>query len=570
MKRLGVALIGAGFMGRRHLLGYAALQRAGYDRLRVEAIVDLDESVANSRADEAETLLGYRPRVYTDVHGMLSAEDAVDAVDIVTDPRTHHTIAIAAMEAGRDVMCEKPLALTIRTGAMMVAAAERTGRVLATGENYRRGGSNRLAKAVIDSGVLGELFLFRELRVGGDDGVIISPWRHMKRSGSIGLDMPIHYADIIEYLLGPVDQVWGRGFIAEPQRYPCRRRRADRRGRRRLAGGGDDHGRRGGRAPRVHPLGTRRALRSSECCTAGPARSRSRPTAQTATSCCIWPTARARALAVAEFLGSRFELDPVTVAVHGPGRHRRQGSPLGGCRCRPPRDRTRRLRRRRARRTRARGRRPRRPPRARRRPRRLRVGNPRTRRLGRRGPLGSRPLPTRTTSTPSSRRWRNDARQALPPGRVRRPRPRRGRPALGRRARSRSVERVDPDPRRPQRHRLRRRAGDLQLPSRPRVVGAAPVRAGAAARRVPASSRISSRHPARGSTTSACSRTIMPRHPPRSSRAGTSPSRARASARARTAGSPTSASPAGDAIVELIHPPTERFVPDYIYPAPEA
>lgn len=220
MKTLGLALIGAGFMGRRHLLGYAALRRADYDRFRVEAIVDLNEAVANATADEAEALLGIRPRVYTDVATMLQMDDAVGAVDIVTDPRTHHTIAIAAMEASRHVICEKPLALTIRTGAAIVAAAECTGMTLATGENYRRGGSNRLAKAVIDSGVLGELFLFRELRVGGSDGVIISPWRHMKRSGSIGLDMPIHYADIIEYLLGPVDRVWGRGFIAEPLRYP--------------------------------------------------------------------------------------------------------------------------------------------------------------------------------------------------------------------------------------------------------------------------------------------------------------------------------------------------------------
>ena len=220
MKTLGLALIGAGFMGRRHLLGYAALHRAGYDRFRVAAIVDLNEVVANATADIAEELLDHRPNVYTDVTTMLEADAAVDAVDIVTDPRTHHTIAIAAMDAGRHVICEKPLALTIRTGSLIVEAAERTGMTLATGENYRRGGSNRLAKAVIDSGVLGELFLFRELRVGGDDGVIISPWRHRKRSGSIGLDMPIHYADIIEYLLGPVDQVWGRGFIAEPVRIP--------------------------------------------------------------------------------------------------------------------------------------------------------------------------------------------------------------------------------------------------------------------------------------------------------------------------------------------------------------
>lgn len=220
MKRVGIALVGAGFMGRRHLLGYAALQTAGYDRFTVEAILDLNPEVAEARATEAETLLGYRPHVYTSLDALLEDPD-VNAVDIVTDPRTHHTIAVQAMEAGRHVVCEKPLALTVRTARQMTDAAERTGMVLATAENYRRGGSNRLAKAVLDSGVLGELFLMREVRVGGDDGVIISPWRHMKRSGSIGLDMPIHYADIVEYLLGPVRSVWGRGFIAEPIRRPA-------------------------------------------------------------------------------------------------------------------------------------------------------------------------------------------------------------------------------------------------------------------------------------------------------------------------------------------------------------
>lgn len=220
MKRLGIALVGAGFMGRRHLLGYAALQRAGYDRISVEAILDLDPAVAEARAAEAEQLLGYRPRTYTDLPALLADPD-VQAIDIVTDPRTHHTIAVEAMRAGRHVICEKPLALTVKTAAVMVDAARRHGVVLATAENYRRGGSNRLAKAVIDAGLLGEIFLLREVRIGGDDGVIISPWRHRKQSGSIGLDMPIHFADIVEYFLGPVDRVFGRGFIAEPLRRPA-------------------------------------------------------------------------------------------------------------------------------------------------------------------------------------------------------------------------------------------------------------------------------------------------------------------------------------------------------------
>lgn len=207
-------------MGTRHVHGYAALHAAGVAKAEVVAILDLDRAVAEKAADEAESLLGLRPKVYTDLADLL-ADDAVEAIDIVTDPRTHHTIAIAAMEAGRHVLCEKPLALTIRTATAMVDAAERTGSILATGENYRRGGANRLAKAVLDAGLLGTVHLMREVRIGGDTGVIISKWRHMKASGAIGLDMTIHYADIIEYLLGPVKTVWGRGIIAEPQRFPA-------------------------------------------------------------------------------------------------------------------------------------------------------------------------------------------------------------------------------------------------------------------------------------------------------------------------------------------------------------
>ncbi len=220
MRRVGVALVGAGFMGSRHLQGYAALRAAGVEKAKVVAILDLDRSIAEKAADEAERLLGSRPVVYDDLQALL-ADSAVEAIDIVTDPRTHHSIAIAAMEAGRHVLCEKPLALTVRTAKAMVDTAARTSTTLATGENYRRGGSNRLARAVLDAGLLGPVHLMREVRVGGDNRVIISKWRHMKASGAIGLDMAIHYADIVEYLLGPVERVWGRGIIAEPLRYPA-------------------------------------------------------------------------------------------------------------------------------------------------------------------------------------------------------------------------------------------------------------------------------------------------------------------------------------------------------------
>ncbi|MEQ6897792.1 Gfo/Idh/MocA family oxidoreductase [Microbacterium sp. KR10-403] len=328
MEKLGVALVGAGFMGRRHLLGYAALRRAGYERIDVAAIVDLDAGTANARADEAEELLGTRPRVYTDLGAMLAMDGNVGAVDIVTDPRTHHTIAVDAIRAGRDVICEKPLALTVRTGAQMVTEAERAGRVLATAENYRRGGSNRLARAVIDSGVLGDLFLFREVRIGGDDGVILSPWRHMKRSGSIGLDMPIHYADIVEYLLGPVELVWGRGFIAEPVRHP-----AD--GGEPIAPDGEDSlvaamTTTSGVDVHLAYIPSGRGIGYGERVLHGRNGSLQIPPDRSDGDIVLHlADGTRRGQEVAAFLGDRFQLDPVTAAVLGPDGTGGKGAPWG-------------------------------------------------------------------------------------------------------------------------------------------------------------------------------------------------------------------------------------------------
>jgi predicted dehydrogenase len=216
MTKLGIALVGCGFMGRRHILGYSSLHKVGMLDAEIVAVLDINLEVAEKVAVETEQLLGKKPKVYTSLDELLK-DPSVQAIDIVTEPKTHHKIANAAMNAGRHVLCEKPIALTVKTGMSMVDCAKKNGVVLA--ENYRRGGQNRLAKAVIDSGILGKIHLMTEFWAGGDDKVIISKWRHMKNTGAIGMDMSIHYADIIEYFMGPVERVWGRGIIAEPIRY---------------------------------------------------------------------------------------------------------------------------------------------------------------------------------------------------------------------------------------------------------------------------------------------------------------------------------------------------------------
>jgi predicted dehydrogenase len=204
-------------MGRRHLRAYAALRAVGADEFELAAVCDSRLGAAEEAAGLAEEILGSRPAVYSD-HEELIASGAVQALDLVTDPSVHHTIAVPALDEGLHVICEKPLGITVRACRAIVDAAARSGAVLATAENYRRDAPNRLARRVIETGMLGDLHLMMQTDLGGDQSVVISPWRHVREAGSLALDMGVHYADIFSYFLGPLESVSGTAFVAEPLR----------------------------------------------------------------------------------------------------------------------------------------------------------------------------------------------------------------------------------------------------------------------------------------------------------------------------------------------------------------
>ncbi len=204
-------------MGGRHIAGIAALERCGLSNVELVAVCDIREDNAQRAAEEAEQLLGRRPAIHTAVESALADGD-IAAFDVVTEAWTHLAVALPLLEAGRHVICEKPLALTIRSGRVLIEAAQRNGVILAVAENYRRDPPNRLAKAAIDGGLIGHVHLLTQYSVGGDDRIIITPWRHMKDKGSISLDMGCHYTDVVMFYLGEIESVSGVGFIAEPIR----------------------------------------------------------------------------------------------------------------------------------------------------------------------------------------------------------------------------------------------------------------------------------------------------------------------------------------------------------------
>ena len=214
--RLGI--VGCGGMGRRHLAGIAELARSDHNNVTLVAICDLNETNANALADEAETLLGRRPEVFTDLDGMIHADIGLEAAACTTETGTHHQVAAQLLSAGIHTLCEKPLALTIRGCNQIMAAAERGNSILSVAENYRRDPMNRLVRALLDDGAIGERRFVMETAVRGRDTLFITPWRHQKLRGALTLDAGVHSADILQYYVGDAASAFGQTRLYEPTR----------------------------------------------------------------------------------------------------------------------------------------------------------------------------------------------------------------------------------------------------------------------------------------------------------------------------------------------------------------
>ena len=216
MDRIPLAIVGCGGMGHRHMYGLTELTNAGLSRFELVAACDPWTSNAESLADDAEGRLGKRPAVV----GTLAELEAlgVAAVDITTTPPYHHSLAVEAMERGMHALVEKPVGLTVKGSNRIRAAQEKSGRVVSVAENYRRDPINRLGKALLDAGVIGTPRVMIHHTMGGSDKMLISVWRHQKDQSGVLLDVGVHYADILEFYLGPITTAYAQSRLHEPYR----------------------------------------------------------------------------------------------------------------------------------------------------------------------------------------------------------------------------------------------------------------------------------------------------------------------------------------------------------------
>jgi len=219
-ERIPLAIVGCGGMGHRHLYGLAELESVGHNPFVLVAAVDPNAENARSLAVEATQRLGRAPQIVSDLAALARTVPDLQAIDLCTDPARHHSLAAEALGRGWHVMVEKPMGLTVRAcQAMLAAEAQSAGRILSVAENYRRDPINRLARALLAAGAIGEPRLHLEQGVGGGDRIFLTPWRHQKHASGLLVDVGVHYADMLEYFHGEVERVYAETRLHERIRY---------------------------------------------------------------------------------------------------------------------------------------------------------------------------------------------------------------------------------------------------------------------------------------------------------------------------------------------------------------
>ena len=220
MEPVKLALIGCGGIAGAHVRALKELWENGVREIEVVAVCDVVEENAGKKAEEIEAFQGEKPVVYTDLERMLDKVKEVEAVDICTLHSEHHTLAVTCLEAGKDVLIEKPLGITMRAGRMILDAAIRAKRVLAVAENYRRSPQERAKNWAIRQGRIGMPRTFYWQDVG--EGLGKWGWRNFKLDAGAGwvLDGGVHFADLFRYHLGTeAQQVFACVRRYEPYRY---------------------------------------------------------------------------------------------------------------------------------------------------------------------------------------------------------------------------------------------------------------------------------------------------------------------------------------------------------------
>lgn len=196
MFRIGI--IGCGKIAQvRHIPEYAEnpyAELAGFYDLNTQRAAELAAQYGGKAYESAEAML---------------ADPAIDAVSVCVANHAHAPITIAALKAGKHVLCEKPMATTLEECEEMVKTAREAGKFLMIGHNQRLAKAHAVAKELIDQDMIGRIITFRTtFGHGGPETWSVDPgkntWFFDKNKAAMGAmaDLGIHKTDLIQFLTG--------------------------------------------------------------------------------------------------------------------------------------------------------------------------------------------------------------------------------------------------------------------------------------------------------------------------------------------------------------------------------
>jgi predicted dehydrogenase len=213
MASLGVGIIGCGGIGKVHILGYKSMSSyydLGSNRIELVKVCTAHEETARKAQEQHQFKFSC-----TDYHKLLTAKD-IDIIDCTAPNYLHHNIVIDAIEAGKHVYCEKPLAMNAREAEDIVKRASASNVKCQIAFNYRFVPAIMRARQLIGQDRLGKILTFRAayLHSGYIDPGRPMSWRLRKSQAGGGalFDLGSHVLDLVRYLLGECEAVLANNY----------------------------------------------------------------------------------------------------------------------------------------------------------------------------------------------------------------------------------------------------------------------------------------------------------------------------------------------------------------------
>ena len=217
MSKIKIAVIGVGNIAEQHLKGYFT-----HPDVEVYAFCDINEEQLRKKGEKHGVT-----RLYTDEKKMLEELPEIDAVSVCTWNNGHAPASIMALNAGKHVLCEKPMALNAKQAQEMIDASKRNNKKLMVGFVRRFGNDADITRSFIDAGNLGDIYYAKAtyLRRNGCPGGWFAD--KARSGGGPLIDLGVHVIDLVRFLMGgpkPVS-VFGAAFSGMGKRSHLKDRR---------------------------------------------------------------------------------------------------------------------------------------------------------------------------------------------------------------------------------------------------------------------------------------------------------------------------------------------------------